>query len=159
MSARKQKGYMMKEKAMAAERTLAMVKPDAVRKGVIGEILNRIENNNLKIVGIKMHHLSKQKAEGFYAVHQGKPFFEELVTFMASGPSVALVLEGDNAVAKWREVMGATNPEEAAEGTLRKDFGSNIGNNAVHGSDATAAAAQEIAFFFEKNEIVDYEWD
>lgn len=143
---------------MAVERTLAMLKPDAIEKGVIGEILKHIEENNLKIVGLKMHHLTKERAEGFYAVHKDRPFFKDLVGFMTSGPSVALVLEGAGAIAKWRDVMGATDPQKAAEGTIRADFGTNIERNAVHGSDAPETAKYEIAYFFEPSEIVSYEW-
>jgi nucleoside-diphosphate kinase len=143
---------------MAVERTLGIIKPDSLEKGIIGEVLGRIEEANLKIVGMKMLHLSAQRAEGFYAVHKGKPFFQNLVSFMTSGPCVVLVLEGDGAIAKWRETMGVTNPEQAAEGTIRRDFGTNIERNAVHGSDAPDTAKFEIAYFFEPNEIVSYEW-
>lgn len=148
----------LKGVGMAVEQTLAMIKPDAVQKGVIGEILNRIDGSSLKIVGIKMHHLTKAKAEGFYAVHKDKPFFASLVKFMSSGPSVAMVLEGDNAILRWRELMGATDPEKANADTLRHDFGANIENNAVHGSDSAVNAAAEIAYFFDKNDIVQYDW-
>ena len=143
---------------MAVEKTLAMLKPDAVEKGVIGEILKYIEENNLKIVGLKMHHLTKERAEGFYAVHKDRPFFKDLVAFMTSGPSVAMVLEGTGAIAKWRDVMGATDPQKATENTIRADFGTNIERNAVHGSDAAETAKYEIAYFFEPSEIVSYEW-
>lgn len=143
---------------MAVERTLAMLKPDAIEKGVIGEVLKHIEESNLKIVGLKMHHLTKERAEGFYAVHKDRPFFKDLVAFMTSGPSVAMVLEGTGAIAKWREVMGATDPQKAAEGTVRADFGTNIERNAVHGSDGPETAKYEIAYFFEPSEIVAYEW-
>lgn len=143
---------------MAVERTLAMLKPDAIEKGVIGEILKRIEENNLKIVGMKMHHLTKDRAEGFYAVHKDRPFFKDLVSFMTSGPSVALVLEGTGAIAKWREVMGSTDPQKAASGSIRADFGTNIERNAVHGSDGPETAKYETAYFFEPSEVVSYEW-
>lgn len=143
---------------MAAERTLAMIKPDAIEKGVIGDIIKRIEDASLKIVGIKMHHLKKDQAEGFYAVHKGKPFFNALCSFMSSGPSIAMVLEGDGAIANWREVMGATDPDQAAPGTIRSDFGTNIERNAVHGSDSPETAKFELSYFFDDNEIVKYEW-
>ncbi|PIU58053.1 MAG: nucleoside-diphosphate kinase [Deltaproteobacteria bacterium CG07_land_8_20_14_0_80_38_7] len=143
---------------MAVERTLAIIKPDAVEKGVIGEIILRTEEANLKIVGCKMLHLNKSKAEGFYAVHKDKSFFNSLVSFMTSAPSVVMVLEGENAIEEWRKTTGVTNPESAAEGTIRKDFGSSIERNAVHGSDAPETARFEVAYFFENNEIVNYEW-
>lgn len=143
---------------MPVERTLAMIKPDAIEKGIIGEILKRIEDASLKIVALKMQRLTKEKAEGFYAVHKEQPFFSHLVAFMSSGPSVAMVLEGAVAIAKWRQVMGATDPEKAEAGTIRCDFGTNIERNAVHGSDAKETAAFEVSFLFEKNEIVEYEW-
>lgn len=143
---------------MAIERTLAIIKPDSLEKGIIGAICGRIEDANLKIVGIKMLKLDTRRAEGFYAVHKGKAFFEGLVNFMTSGPVVVMVLEGEGAIVKWREAMGATNPEEAAEGTIRRDFGTNIERNAVHGSDAPDTAKFEVAYFFEPNEIVQYEW-
>lgn len=144
---------------MTQERTLAIIKPDAVRKGIIGEIVSRIDNENLKIVGAKMLKMSKEKAEGFYAVHKEKPFFPSLIEFMTSGPSIVMVLEGNNAINKWREVMGVTNPEEAAEGTIRKDYGTDIQHNATHGSDAPETAEFEVAYFFENGEIAEYEWD
>jgi nucleoside-diphosphate kinase len=144
---------------MAQEKTLAIIKPDAVRKGIIGEVISRIDTEGLKIVGAKMLHMSKEKAEGFYAVHKEKPFFGDLVEFMTSGPSVVMALEADNAIGKWREVMGVTNPEEAADGTIRKDYGTDIQHNATHGSDAPETAAFEIAYFFENNELAEYEWD
>jgi nucleoside-diphosphate kinase len=143
---------------MAVERTLAIIKPDALEKGIIGEICKRVDDASLKIVGMKMLHMNTQRAEGFYAVHKGKGFFESLTKFMSSGPCVVMVLEGAGAIAKWREVCGATNPEEAAEGTIRRDFGTNIERNAVHGSDAPETAKFEIAYFFETNDIVNYEW-
>ncbi len=143
---------------MAIEKTLAIIKPDSVEKGIIGEIIVRISEANLKVVGMKMLHLNKPKAEGFYAVHKGKPFFAELVEFMTSNPVVVMVLEGENAINQWRETMGATDPEKAADGTIRKDFGTNVGRNAVHGSDAPDTAKFEVAYFFETNEICSYDW-
>ncbi len=143
---------------MAVEKTLGIVKPDSLEKGIIGEILKRVEDANLKIVGMKMLHLNETRAEGFYSVHKDKPFFGSLVTFMTSGPCVVMALEGDNAIKTWRETMGVTNPEEATEGTIRCDFGTNIERNAVHGSDAPETAKFELAYFFEPNEIVNYEW-
>lgn len=143
---------------MATERTLAIIKPDSLEKGIIGELCKRIEDASLKIVGIKMLKLTKGRAEGFYAVHKDKPFFDSLVTFMTSGPVVVMVLEGENAITKWRSTMGVTNPEEASEGTIRRDFGTNIERNATHGSDAVDTAKFEVAYFFEPNEIVQYDW-
>ena len=143
---------------MTPERTLAIIKPDAVEKGIIGEIITRIDSEGLKIVGMKMLRLDKKRAEGFYAVHKDKPFFKDLVKFMTSGPCVVMALEAENAINKWREVMGVTNPEEAADGTIRKDFGTNIQMNATHGSDAPDTTEFEISYFFEPNEIVEYEW-
>ena len=138
---------------MAVERTLSIIKPDAVAKNVIGKIYSRFENNGLKIVAAKMKRLTRAEAEGFYAVHKERPFFADLVTFMTSGPVVVQVLEGENAVAKNRELMGATNPKEAAPGTIRADFASSIDANAVHGSDSLANAAIEVAYFFGEQEI------
>ncbi|MFC2612751.1 MAG: nucleoside-diphosphate kinase [Eikenella corrodens] len=138
---------------MAVERTLSIIKPDAVAKNVIGQIYSRFESNGLKIVAAKMKHLSREEAEGFYAVHKERPFFAELVKFMTSGPVMVQVLEGENAVAKNRELMGATNPKEAAPGTIRADFASSIDANAVHGSDSLANAAIEVAYFFGEQEI------
>ena len=138
---------------MAVERTLSIIKPDAVAKNVIGKIYSRFESNGLKIVAAKMKHLSREEAEGFYAVHKERPFFAELVKFMTSGPVMVQVLEGENAVAKSRELMGATNPKEAAPGTIRADFASSIDANAVHGSDSLANAAIEVAYFFGEQEI------
>lgn len=143
---------------MATERTLAVIKPDALEKGVIGEICGRIEGAGLKIVGMRMQKLNAQRAEGFYAVHKGKVFFDSLVKFMTSGPIVVMALEGEGAIAKWRQTMGSTNPEEAAEGTIRRDFGTNIERNAVHGSDAPETAKFEIGYFFEASDIVSYDW-
>lgn len=143
---------------MAVERTLAVIKPDAMEKGVIGELIKRMEDASLKIIGAKMQWLDKARAEGFYEVHQGKPFFENLVNFMTSGPSISMVLEGDNAIQTWRAVMGATDPEQAEEGTIRRDFGTNIERNAVHGSDAADTATFEVGYFFADNETFEYEW-
>jgi nucleoside-diphosphate kinase len=133
---------------MALERTLSIIKPDAVAKNVIGQIYSRFENAGLKIVAAKMAHLSQAEAEGFYAVHKARPFFNDLVKFMISGPVMIQVLEGDNAVLKNRELMGATNPKEAAPGTIRADFAESIDANAVHGSDSLENAAIEIKYFF-----------
>ena len=139
---------------MAIERTFSMIKPDATAKNVTGKIIDRLESAGLRVVASKRVHMSKAQAEAFYAVHKERPFYGELTTFMSSGPTVVQVLEGENAIAKNREVMGATNPAEAAEGTIRKDFASSIGENAVHGSDAPETAAEEIAFWFAGCEIV-----
>ena len=138
---------------MAVERTFSIVKPDAVAKNVIGEIYSRFEKNDLKILAAKMLHLSKEQAEGFYAVHKERPFFNDLVAFMISGPVMVQVLEGEGAVLKNRELMGATNPAEAAAGTIRADFANSIDENAVHGSDAIETAKEEIAFFFSNDEL------
>lgn len=135
---------------MATERTLSIIKPDAVAKNVIGEILSRFEKAGLKVVEMQMKALSKAEAEGFYAEHKERPFFADLVAFMTSGPVVVQVLEGDNAIALNRELMGATNPKDAAEGTIRRDFAESIDANAVHGSDSAASAEREIAYFFGK---------
>ena len=139
---------------MAVEYTLSIIKPDAVAKNVIGEIYTRFEKAGLKIVAATMLHLSKGQAESFYSVHKERPFFNKLVNFVCSGKVMVQVLVGENAIAKHRELMGATNPEEAAEGTIRKDFAKNIEENAVHGSDAPETAAQEIAYFFSETELV-----
>lgn len=138
---------------MAIERTLSIIKPDAVAKNVIGKIISRFESNGLQVVAAKMVHLSQEKAEGFYAEHKERPFFGDLVKFMTSGPVVVQVLEGEGAIAKNRELMGATNPQEAAEGTIRRDFAESIDANAVHGSDSTESAAREVAYFFAEDEI------
>ncbi len=143
---------------MAVERTLGIIKPDSLEKGIIGDICKKIEDANLKIVAMSMVQLDAGRAGGFYAVHTEKPFYDSLIAFMTSGPCVPMVLEGENAIAKWRDTMGATNPEEAAEGTIRNDFGTNIERNAVHGSDAPETAAVEIQYFFETGDIVNYEW-
>ena len=139
---------------MSVERTLSIIKPDAVGNNVIGKILQRFEENDLKIVASKMIHLTKEKAEGFYDIHRDKPFFPNLVDFMTSGPVVVQVLEGENAVNKNREIMGATNPADAALGTIRKDFARSIDENAAHGSDAPETAEVEIAYFFNDDEIL-----
>lgn len=139
---------------MALERTFGIIKPDAVAKGHTGEILAIIERNGFCIVGMKMRRISKQEAEAFYAVHTARPFFSGLVTFMTEGPVVVLALERENAIAKWREVMGATNPANAAEGTIRKRFAENIERNSVHGSDAVETAAVEVPFFFSTAELL-----
>lgn len=133
---------------MAVERTLSIIKPDAVAKNAIGEILARFENNGLRIVALKMLTLTREQAEGFYAEHRGKPFFGALVDFMTSGPVTVQVLEGENAIAKNRDLMGATNPKEALAGTIRADFAATIDANAVHGSDSAASAQREIGYFF-----------
>ncbi len=138
---------------MAIERTISIIKPDAVGKNVIGKIYSRFEEAGLKIVAAKMKHLSQTEAEGFYAVHKERPFFKELVAFMTSGPVMIQVLEGENAVAKNREIMGATNPKDAAAGTIRADFADSVGENAVHGSDSLENAAIEIAYFFASVEL------
>ena len=135
------------------ERTFSMIKPDAVAKNVIGQIYARFENAGLRIVASRMLHLSREQAEAFYAVHKERPFFGELIEFMTSGPVMVQVLEGDNAVARNREVMGATNPADAAPDTIRADFADEITENAVHGSDAAETAAEEIAFFFGEDGI------
>ena len=138
---------------MAVERTLSIIKPDAVAKNVIGQIYARFESAGLKIVAARMMHLSKAEAEGFYAVHRERPFFNDLVKFMISGPVIVQVLEGDNAIQKNRDLMGATDPKKAAAGSIRADFADSIDANAVHGSDAAATAATEIAYFFAAAEI------
>ena len=138
---------------MANERTLSIIKPDAVAKNVIGKIISRFENAELHIVAAKMVHLSQEQAEGFYAEHKERPFFNDLVAFMTSGPVVVQALEGEGAILKNRDLMGATNPKEAAAGTIRADFASSIDANAVHGSDSAASAEREIAYFFNDNEI------
>ena len=135
------------------ERTLVLVKPDAVVKGLIGEIIRRFEEKGLKICSLKMVHLTKEGAEGFYQVHRDRPFFENLTTFMSSGPSVAMVLEGEAAIAKVRRIMGATDPRQAEEGTIRRDLATDIERNAVHGSDSAESAAFEIPYFFSALEL------
>jgi nucleoside-diphosphate kinase len=133
---------------MAVERTLSIIKPDAVAKNVIGKIYSRFETNGLKVIAARMAHLSQQQAEGFYAVHRERPFFRDLVAFMISGPVMIQVLEGENAIAKNRDLMGATDPKKAAPGTIRADFAESIDANAVHGSDGPDTARTEIAYFF-----------
>ena len=136
------------------ERTLSIVKPDGVAKGVIGEVIKRFESNSIKIVAMKMLSMTRKEAEGFYAVHQEKPFFSSLTEFMSSGPVVVMVLEGENVIARNRKLMGATNYKEAEKGTIRADFASSIEKNIVHGSDAPETAAFEIGYFFNRFEIV-----
>ena len=141
---------------MSIERTLSIIKPDAVKKQVIGEIYSRFEKSGLKIVAAKMTHLSKEQAEGFYAVHKERPFFNDLVAFMTEGPVMIQVLEGEGAILKNRDIMGATNPKEAAAGTIRADFADSIDANAVHGSDGPETAKEEIAFFFNADDLCEY---
>jgi len=138
---------------MAIERTFSIIKPDAVARNVTGEIVSRFENNGLQVIASKMLHLSKEQAEGFYAVHAERPFYKDLVSFMISGPVVVQVLEGENAISKNRELMGATNPADAAPGTIRADFAKTVDENAVHGSDAPETAAVEIKYFFSDEEL------
>ncbi len=138
---------------MAVERTLSIIKPDAVAKNLIGKIYSRFETNGLTVVAARMKHLSRQEAEGFYAVHRERPFFKDLVEFMISGPVMIQVLQGDGAIAKNRDLMGATDPKKAAPGTIRADFAQSIDANAVHGSDAPETAAAEIAYFFPTMEV------
>jgi nucleoside-diphosphate kinase len=138
---------------MAVERTLSIVKPDAVAKNLIGQIYSRFENNGLTIVAAKMLRLSEEQAKGFYAEHEGRPFYEDLVGYMTSGPVVVQALEGAGAIARNRELMGATNPQDAAPGTIRADFADSVEANAVHGSDSPEAAEREIGFFFEPAEV------
>ncbi len=136
------------------ERTLSIIKPDAVARGLIGEIIKRLEANHLKIIAMKMLHMTKDQAKGFYDVHREKPFFESLTDFMSSGPVVVMVLEGKNVIERYRELMGATNYKEAAAGTIRRDFATDIEKNVVHGSDAAETAAFEIGYFFNNFEII-----
>jgi len=136
------------------ERTLSIIKPDGVKKGLIGEIIKRFEQHGFKIKAMKMLHVSKREAEGFYDVHRTRPFFESLTEFMSSGPIVVMVLESENAIQKNREIMGATDPANAAEGTIRKEFAANVEQNIVHGSDGPETARTEIAYFFNALEIV-----
>lgn len=138
---------------MTKERTLSIIKPDAVGKNHIGDIISRFEKAGLKIIAAKMVHLTKPQAEGFYAVHKERPFFKDLVAFMITGPALVMILEGDNAITKNREIMGATDPKKAIAGSIRADFAHSIDENAVHGSDAPETAAKEIAYFFESGEI------
>ncbi len=139
---------------MALERTFSIIKPDATRRNITGKIIAKLEEGGLRVVASKRIRMSKDQAEGFYAVHKERPFFGELVEFMMSEPVVVQVLEGENAITRNREIMGATNPAEAAEGTIRKEFALSIGENSVHGSDGPDTAAQEIEFFFSKDELV-----
>ncbi|MCE9648291.1 MAG: nucleoside-diphosphate kinase [Parvibaculum sp.] len=139
---------------MALERTFSIIKPDATRRNLTGKVVAKLEEAGLRVVASKHIHMTKAQAEGFYAVHKDRPFFNDLVSFMISGPVVVQVLEGENAVAKNREVMGATNPANAAEGTIRKEFAESIEANSVHGSDAAETAAEEIKYFFKPEEIV-----
>lgn len=139
---------------MAKERTLSIIKPDGVCRNIIGKLLSRFENNGLQVVAMKMIHLTKREAEGFYAVHKERTFFSSLTDYMSSGPIVVQVLEGENAIARNREIMGATNPAEAEEGSIRKDYALDIEQNTVHGSDSAESAASEIAYFFAITELV-----
>lgn len=139
---------------MALERTFSIIKPDATRRNITGRVLAKLEDAGLRVVAQKRIKMTREQAEGFYAVHKERPFFNDLVAFMTSGPVVVQVLEGEDAIARNREVMGATNPEEAADGTIRKEFAESIEANSVHGSDGPDTAAQEIAFFFDESEIV-----
>ena len=139
---------------MALEQTLSIIKPDGVRRNLVGKIINRFEENNLRIVATKMIHMTISESEGFYAVHCERPFFSELTEFMSSGPVVVSILEGENAVSHHREIMGATNPAEAVEGSIRRDYAESLGENTVHGSDSLENAAVEIAYFFSQTEIV-----
>jgi nucleoside-diphosphate kinase len=136
------------------ERTLSIIKPDGTGRGLIGEVIKRLEDNHIKIVAAKMIHMTKKQAQGFYAVHKERPFFDSLTDFMTSGPVVVMVLEGDNVIARYRELMGATDYRDAAEGTIRKDFATDIEKNVVHGSDAPETAEFEINYFFNSFEIV-----
>ncbi|HBO84998.1 MAG: nucleoside-diphosphate kinase [Deltaproteobacteria bacterium GWC2_42_11] len=135
------------------ERTLSIVKPDGVKKGLIGEVIKRFEKNNIRITAMKMLHLTKKEAEGFYAVHKTKPFFDSLTTFISSGPVVVMVLEGEDVIKRNRDLMGATNPKDALPGTIRKDFANSIESNIVHGSDAPETAAFEISYYFNALEV------
>ena len=139
---------------MAIERTFSIIKPDATKRNLTGKIIDRFESNGLRIIASKRIHMTREQAGGFYAVHKERPFYDDLVDFMVSGPVVVQVLEGENAIAKNREIMGATNPAEADEGTIRKDFAESIDANSVHGSDAPETAAEEIKFFFTDDELV-----
>ena len=135
------------------EKTLSIIKPDGVAQGVIGEVVKRLEANGLNIMAMKMIHMTKAQAEGFYAVHRQRPFFDSLTDFMSSGPAVVMILEGKNAISRYRELMGATNYKDAAQGTIRRDFATDIEKNVVHGSDAPETAAFEIGYFFNAFEI------
>jgi nucleoside-diphosphate kinase len=136
------------------ERTLSIIKPDGVSRGLIGKVIDRFESNGIKIVGMKMIHMSKKEAEGFYQVHQGKPFFESLTIFMSSGPAVVMILEGRNVIQTYRNLMGATDPKKADPGTIRKDFATDVEKNVVHGSDSPESAKFEISYFFNHFEMM-----
>ena len=136
------------------ERTLSIIKPDGVARGIMGDVIQRLESNKLKIIGMKMLKMNKTQAEGFYTVHENRPFFDSLTYFMSSGPVVVMVLEGENAIVKYREIMGATDYREAAEGTIRKDFATDIEKNVVHGSDSPETADFEIGYFFNNFELI-----
>lgn len=142
------------EKNMAIEQTLSIIKPDAVAKNVIGKIIDKFESKDLHVAAAKMVHLTEERAKAFYAVHKERPFYNDLVSFMKSGPVLVMVLKGENAIARNREIMGATNPKDAASGTIRAEFAQSIDHNAVHGSDAPETARQEIEFFFTQDDIV-----
>ena len=142
--------FMLHFVVMALERTFAMVKPDGVKRGLVGEVVRRIEQKGFKLVGMKLMQIPRETAERHYGEHEGKPFFEGLVSFITSGPVVAMVVEGENAIAEWRKMMGATNPKDAAPGTIRGDFATTIDENVAHGSDAPATAEREIGIFFEE---------
>jgi nucleoside-diphosphate kinase len=139
---------------MSIERTFAMVKPDGVRRGLVGDVVKRLETRGFRIVGMKLMHISRELAQRHYGEHEGKPFFEGLVSFITSGPVVAMVIEGENAILEWRKMMGATNPKDAAPGTVRGDYALVIDENVVHGSDAPATAEREIGIFFERSELL-----
>ncbi|HET6923750.1 MAG TPA: nucleoside-diphosphate kinase [Anaeromyxobacteraceae bacterium] len=143
---------------MATERTLSIIKPDGVEKGYVGRIISRFETSGLKPVAMRMVHLATKEAEGFYAVHRERPFFKDLVAYMTSGPVVLMVLEGEDAIARNREVMGATDPRKAADGTIRKELGTDIERNTVHGSDGPETARTEIAYFFRTLDVHSFQW-
>lgn len=143
---------------MAIERTLSILKPDALEKGIIGKVVSRFETHGLKPIAMRLQQLSQRDAEGFYAVHKERPFFKDLVAFMTSGPVVVMCLEGENAVAKNRELMGATDPKKAEKGTIRADFAQSIDANTVHGSDSLENAKVEVAYFFRATELAEYDW-
>jgi len=136
------------------ERTLSIIKPDGVKRALIGEVIKRLEASDLRIIAMKMIYMTKAQAEGFYAVHKDRPFFESLTAFMSSGPAIVMVLEGENVISRYRDLMGATNYKEAAEGTIRREFATDIEKNVVHGSDAPETAAFEIGYFFNRFEII-----
>ena len=139
---------------MATERTYAMVKPDGVKRGLVGEVVKRLEQKGFSVVGMKLMQISQETAQTHYGEHEGKPFFEDLVSFITSGPVVAMVVEGENAIGEWRKMMGATNPKDAELGTIRGDYATTIDENVVHGSDAPATAEREIGIFFEEDELL-----